>query len=269
MSSSYWQEFWTLSLQSLLLVCIWMLLLWLVHLWMRNAAIVDAGWALGISFCAVLYATQGSGAMVRRSIIATMVVIWGLRLGLYLLLRMLGQPEEGRYAELRRKWGGNINLKFLAFYQIQALSCVLLAVPFLLASLDPRSELNLLEQFSIVLWVAATAGVTIADFQLSRFKANKQNHGKVCRQGLWGWSRHPNYFFEWLIWVSYGLYALSSPWGILGLVAPALIFHFVVNVTGIPPTEEQAVRTKGAAYLAYQKEVSAFIPMFPKTTPVR
>lgn len=262
----FWQEFFNLSTQALLIVCAWMAFLWMVHLLMRNAAIVDAGWAFGIAFCAAFFAFNGSGAFPRRWLLALMVLIWGLRLGLHLLLnRIIGHPEEGRYAELRRKWGDNVALKFFVFYQVQALSCILLAIPFLLACLNDEPELNLLEQFAILLWVIATSGVTIADMQLNRFKTNKANEGRVCREGLWAWSRHPNYFFEWLIWLSYGLYALPAHWGFLGMIAPALILHFILNVTGIPPTEEQALRSKGDEYRKYQAEVSPFIPMPPKS----
>jgi len=264
-SLTYWQEFFNLSTFSLLVVCGWMLLLWLLHFPLKNAAIVDAGWALGISFCAVYFAWNGSGIFPRRLLIALMVLIWGLRLGLHLLLnRVIGQPEEGRYQELRREWGASAAWKFFVFYQVQAVSCVVLALPFLLISLNDHPELNLLEKFSILLWLVAVSGVAIADMQLNRFKSKSSNAGLVCREGLWAWSRHPNYFFEWLVWLSYGLFALTAPWGFLGLISPALILHFVLNVTGIPPTEAQAVRSRGDAYRRYQAEVSAFIPLPPK-----
>jgi steroid 5-alpha reductase family enzyme len=261
----FWQEFLNLTTQSLLVMCIWMFILWLIHLAIRNAAIVDAGWAFGISFCAAFYAFQGSGAFPRRWLLAIMVLVWGLRLGLHLLFnRIIGHPEEGRYVELRRKWAPNVSLKFLLFYQVQAVSCVVLAIPFLLACMNFEHEFNIFDKAAIGLWVFATAGVTISDMQLNRFKANPENKGKVCREGLWSWSRHPNYFFEWLVWLSYGLYALTGPWGFLGMIAPALILHFVLNVTGVPPTEEQALRSKGEAYRKYQQEVSIFVPMPPK-----
>ncbi len=262
----FWQEFLTLTTQAMFIMCAWMFILWLIHLAIRNAAIVDAGWAFGIAFCAAFYAFNGSGAFPRRWLLATMVTVWGLRLGFHLLLnRIIGHPEEGRYVELRRKWGPNINLKFLLFYQVQAVSCVLLAIPFLLACMNVEPEFNLVDKLAILLWIFATAGVTISDMQLNRFKAKPENRGKVCREGLWSWSRHPNYFFEWLVWLSYGLYALTGPWGFLGMIAPALILHFVLNVTGIPPTEEQALRSKGDEYRKYQQEVSVFVPMPPKT----
>ena len=263
---TFWQEFLNLSTQSLLIVCAWMAFLWLIHLLIRNAAIVDAGWAFGIAFCAAFYAYSASGAFPRRWLLTIMVGIWGVRLGLHLLLnRIIGHPEEGRYVELRQKWGpSNIALKFLLFYQVQAVSCVLLSIPFLLSSLNRTAEFGILEKLAVLLWGIATSCVAIADMQLNRFKQNRANQGKVCREGLWAWSRHPNYFFEWLVWVSYALFALSSPWGFLGLISPALILHFVLNVTGIPPTEEQALRSKGDEYRKYQSEVSAFVPMPPK-----
>lgn len=261
----FWQEFLNLSTQSLLIVSAWMFVLWLVHLPMRNAAIVDAGWAFGIAFCGVFYAYSASGAFPRRWLLAAMVLIWGLRLGLHLLInRIIGHPEEGRYVELRRKWGANIAWKFLLFYQVQAVSCVLLAIPFLLACMNDNPDLNIVDKAAVLLWIVATSGVTIADLQLNRFKSNPANRGKVCREGMWGWSRHPNYFFEWLVWLSFGLYAITSPWGFLGMIAPALILHFVLNVTGVPPTEEQALRSKGDEYRKYQQEVSVFVPMPPK-----
>jgi steroid 5-alpha reductase family enzyme len=262
----FWQEFLDLSTMALLIVCAWMTLLWLIHLPLKNAAIVDMGWAFGIGMAAAYYAWNGSGAFPRKWLIVLMVGFWALRLGGHLLFnRIAGQPEEGRYQELRRKWGSNIAMKFLLFYQVQAVSCVVLALPILLACMDSWPDLRWNEKAAAVLWVAAMSGEAIADAQLNRFRGKAENHGKVCREGLWAWSRHPNYFFEWLIWVSYALFAIQSPWGFLGLLAPGLILHFVLNVTGIPPTEEQAVRSKGEAYKKYQREVSAFVPLPPRT----
>lgn len=104
----------------------------------------------------------------------------------------------------------------------------------------------------------------LADRQLARFRADPANKGKVCQAGLWNYSRHPNYFFEWLVWVGYAVFALGSPWGWLGLIAPALMLHFLLNVTGIPMTEELSLKSKGDAYRAYQRTTSAFVPWFKK-----
>jgi steroid 5-alpha reductase family enzyme len=105
----------------------------------------------------------------------------------------------------------------------------------------------------------------LADAQLNAFKRRPDKSSPVCDVGLWRYSRHPNYFFEWLIWVAYFLFAAASPWGWLGILSPVAILFLLLKVTGIPMTEEQAVRSKGDAYRRYQKTTSAFVPWFRKT----
>jgi len=259
----------TLALHALLVgttaVCGLMLLLWLIHLPLRNASIVDPGWATSLVLLAAIDAAMGGGYRIRALWIAAMAALWGLRLALYLLTRVLGHPEEGRYVQLRREWGGNLPLKFLAFFQFQALLCVLLSLPFLLVSINRNPRLSILEFAATGLWLVAWVGESAADFQLQRFKVNPANRGGICRMGLWKYSRHPNYFFEWLIWVAFALFALASPYGYLSLFAPILMLFFLFRVTGISATEEQALRSKGDAYREYQRTTSAFVPWFPRS----
>jgi len=247
-------------------VAVLMLVLWLIHLRTGNAAIVDAGWAGGLALLGALYAVLGGGYWLRSAMIGSMAVIWGLRLAIYLFAtRVLRHPEEGRYQELRRQWKTNIPFKFLLFFEFQAVLCVVLAVPFLKAARNPEPGIYALEWAAVALWIVAMAGEVAADTQLSRFKADRSNKGRTCQAGLWAYSRHPNYFFEWLIWVAFALFALGSPGGIWGLLSPALILYFVLRVTGIPATEAQAVRTRGEEYRRYQQTTSAFVPWFPKS----
>ena len=248
-------------------VCGLMFVLWLIHFPMRNAAIVDGGWAGGLALLAILYAAVGPGYAPRRLMIGAMGGVWGLRLSLYLLTtRVFGHPEEGRYVALRKKWVTGIGWKFLIFFEAQAVLCILLSVPFLVATLNGEPRLSVLETSAATLWVISLAGESLADRQLHRYKLNPANQGKTCRAGLWNYSRHPNYFFEWLIWVSYALFALASPYGYWALTAPALMLFFLFRVTGIPATERQALRTKGDDYRRYQQSTSAFVPWFPKTS---
>ncbi|MEQ1946968.1 MAG: DUF1295 domain-containing protein [Bryobacteraceae bacterium] len=247
------------------LVAVIMLVLWLIHLKTGNAAIVDAGWAGGLAILAILYAGVGDGYGLRSLLIAGMAGVWGFRLAGYLLFtRVIGHPEEGRYQQLRREWKTNIPAKFLAFFEFQALLCVVLSIPFLAASRNSHPEISPLEWSAVLLWIAAMAGEATADSQLNRFKSNSANKGRTCQVGLWHYSRHPNYFFEWLIWMAYALFALESPYGWCGLLSPALILYFVLRVTGIPATEAQALRTRGEEYRRYQQTTSAFVPWFPK-----
>lgn len=241
-----------------------MLALWLIHLRTGNASIVDVGWAGGLALLGILYAALAGGYWLRAALLAAMAGIWGLRLAIFLALRIIGHPEEGRYQELRRQWKTNVPLKFLAFFEFQALLAVVLSVPFLLAARNPSPGISLLEWSAVALWIVAIAGEAAADAQLSKFKSNSANKGQTCQAGLWRYSRHPNYFFEWLIWVAFALFALTSPNGYWAILSPALMLYFVLRVTGIPATEAQALRTRGEQYRHYQQTTSAFVPWFRK-----
>jgi len=242
-----------------------MLVLWVIHLLIKNAAIVDVGWALGLGLLALYFASVGPGYHARRWAIASMAGFWSLRLATYLLFaRVIEHPEEGRYLQLRKEWKTALPLRFLFFFEFQALLDVLLSLPFLLVCLDARAPLGIPEKVGAGIWLIAIAGESLADRQLDAFKKNPANKGKTCRAGLWNYSRHPNYFFEWLIWIGYAMFAIGSPWGWLGLISPALILYFLLDLTGIPATEAQALRSRGEEYREYQRTTSAFVPWFPK-----
>ena len=227
-----------------------------------NYGFVDVAWSYAFALLAGFYALGGSGWLPRRVILATMAVLWSLRLGTHLLRRVAGHHpvEDGRYVQLREDWAGNFGPKMFGFFQLQAASVVLLGVPFLLPVTNPVTVLHPLEIAGAVLWFLALSGESLADAQLAAFKRDPVNKGRVCDAGLWRFSRHPNYFFEWLIWVAYFLFALGSPWGWLAVISPASILFLLLNVTGIPLTEQQAVRSKGDAYRRYQATTSAFVP---------
>jgi steroid 5-alpha reductase family enzyme len=254
-----------LALQGLAIVAAMMFALWVVHLLIRNAAIVDVGWATALATLAIFYAVKGPGYSARKWAIATMAGFWGLRLAAYLFFsRVVGKPEEGRYIQLRKEWKTHLPLRFLFFFEFQALLTVLLSLPFLLASLNTAAPLGTLEKIGAAIWLVSICGEAVADYQLNRFRKNPANRGKTYRHGLWGYSRHPNYFCEWMIWVGYAIFALDSPWGWLGLISPALMLYFLLSSTGIAATEAQALRTRGTEYRAYQRTTSTFIPWFRK-----
>lgn len=257
---------WLLAVwMSFLVMVVWMGVLWAAGMKIKNAALVDVGWGVGLVINAWIYAAMGDGYLPRKILILGMVSLWGIRLSLHLLKdRIIGQPEEGRYQELRKKWQTNVSFKFFFFYQFQGLLDVVLAIPFLLICFNPRPGIQPVEWIGYLLWCLAVLGESIADSQLKKFKADPANKGKVCRVGLWNYSRHPNYFFEWLNWCAYALIALAAPYGILGWISPLLILYFLLKVTGIPATEEQSIRSKGDGYREYQKTTSPFIPWFPK-----
>jgi len=251
---------------ALAVVCSGFALLFLVARRLTNFGIVDVAWSLGFAPLAAFYGHFGGGAFSRRLLITTMAVVWSLRLGGYLARRVLGhlKTEDGRYRQLRLDWAADLNAKMFQFFQFQALLLVALSVPFLLAARNPAPSLHSLEIAAAILWLFALFGETLADAQLAAFKRDHANRGRVCDSGLWRWSRHPNYFFEWLIWVALALFALASPWGWIALYCPALMLFFLLKVTGVSYTESQLLRSKGESYRRYQERTSAFVPWPPK-----
>jgi steroid 5-alpha reductase family enzyme len=259
-------EFLHLWLAALLFAIVLMALIWRLAVRIGNAGIVDIAWSAGFAPVVVFYALAAGGAPPRRAMIALMVSLWSLRLGGYLYLRVRAQHplEDRRYAQLRSDWGAHAERRMFGFFQLQGVLLALLSVPWLLTCLNPRTDLQPLEWAGGVLWLIAIAGEALADRQLQRFKADPANRGAVCQLGLWRYSRHPNYFFEWLVWVAYFVVALASPWGWVALYCPVLMLYFLLRVTGIPLTEQLSLRRHGALYAAYQQRTSAFIPWWPK-----
>jgi steroid 5-alpha reductase family enzyme len=178
------------------------------------------------------------------------------------------KEEEGRYKQLRAEWVPNTNLKFFIFFQMQSFSNVFLAIPFFIISFNKAPQISVVEYIGAGLWFMAVCGEGLADRQLQKFKKNVFNKGKVCQDGLWNYSRHPNYFFQLLIWISVLIFSLGSPYGIISVICPLVIGYLIFKVTGIPMTEEQSIRSKGKAYLEYQKTTSVFIPWFKKDSSV-
>ncbi len=246
---------------------------WALARRLRNFGIVDIVWSLGFAPLALGAAALGSLGpgeafpWQRRAVMALMGTIWSLRLGLHLWKRVRAHhpAEDVRYARLRTEWGAAVDRKMLGFYLLQGALQVVLALPFVWVGLcgDPPGPwfgVGPAEVGGLVLWTVGIVGESIADRQLARFRKEPANRGGVCRVGLWNHSRHPNYFFEWLVWVGYAVYASASPWGWLAWLSPALMYHFLVNVTGIPMTEELSVKSRGDAYREYQRTTNAFFP---------
>lgn len=259
-------EFLKLLLAAWAFAILMMAVVWGISYRIRNAGIVDIAWSYGFAPVAALYAALGQGLPARRWWIAGMVAFWSIRLGTHLLIRVKKHHplEDRRYNTLRQEWGANAEFKMFGFFQVQALLLVALSVPFLLICLNPRTELSPVEFLGSIIWLVAVAGESLSDHQLKKFNANPANRGRVCQSGLWHYSRHPNYFFEWLVWVAFFVFALASPWGWVSIYCPALMLFFLLKVTGIPMTEELSVKNRGEEYRQYQRTTSAFVPWFKK-----
>lgn len=237
-------------------------LFWLARR-INNYGIVDIAWSYAFGLLALFYAWASHGWMARRALITTIAVLWSARLGTHLARRIMRHhpTEDGRYQQLRRDWSENFSMKMFGFFQLQAASVVVLGAAFLLAARNPAPNFHFLEIAAVILWIFAWCSEAVADWQLAAFNRRPENGRKVCEVGLWRYSRHPNYFFEWMIWVAFAVFALPSPFGWLGIVGPVSILWLLLRVTGIPMTEAQSLRSRGDDYRRYQSSTSAFLPL--------
>lgn len=240
---------------------------WLVALRTGRSGWIDAIWsfATGVFGASVaLVPFSGSGISTRQMLVASLALLWSLRLGLHIAARTAHGGDDPRYKQLREDWGQAFNSRLFWFLQIQALAALALGLSITLAAHNPAPSINSSDWLGVAILIVAVAGETIADRQLSAFRADQQNHGKVCNVGLWGMSRHPNYFFEWLGWTAYAIIAIdlsgAYPWGWLALAGPLLMYWLLVHASGVPPLEAHMLRSRGDAFRAYQHRVNAFWP---------
>lgn len=241
-----------------------MAVLWLVQLITRNAGIVDVAWAFGTGILGVCFAlVEGGSNSTRATIIALLVGLWGARLGFHLTSRVLRESEDGRYRYLRSILGARTQPVMFMFFQIQALWGLLFALPMWAAAQSLNPVLVWSDWLGVAIWAVAMLGEVQADRQLDRFRSDPDNRGKVCRLGLWRYSRHPNYFFEWLHWWAYIFIGLSSPLWWVTVAGVVVMYVFLTRITGIPYTEQQAIRSRGDAYRRYQESTSVFFPFWP------
>lgn len=239
---------------------------WLIQKKTKNAGIVDVVWTYATGAAGIVLILYAAAPLFRKVIVGAIVLTWTLRLGLHLTIRYLNEPEDGRYTEMRKRWGDKYEKKMYFFYQLQAAWAVLFALPMLSAAMNPAESLGWFDIAGIAVFLLSVVGEGIADVQLFRFKQNADNRGKVCRVGLWGYSRHPNYFFEWLHWFAYVFISFGSIWMIGSLAGVAVMYLFLTRVTGIPLTEKRISASRKEAYAVYQQEVSSFFPLPNRTS---
>lgn len=264
----------TLAQLALLSICIAvalgaiMVLAWWVQQTSGNSGWVDVSWTLGVGAVAVVAALTPLGPSLwpgwRQVLVASLVAVWSLRLGLHILARTRSVGDDPRYRQLSAEWGAQASRRMFWFLQSQAAVGIILVISIVLAAQNPNPALRVQDLVGLFVLVAAVFGEAVADAQLRNFKARTQNPNSVCDIGLWRWSRHPNYFFEWLAWVAYPVIAIDlsgpNPFGWLAVLAPACMYWVLVHVSGIPPLESHMLRTRGDAFRAYQRRTRPFLP---------
>jgi len=245
-----------------------MLIAWAFQRHVANGGWTDVFWSFGTGAACIAAALLPPAVPTARQVVlAGLTGLWGLRLGLHMARRVAAAPEEDRrYAGFRRDWGEAFQGRMLRFALSQAPAGAVLAGAVHLAAHSPALFGRAQDWAGLLIFLIAWGGEALADAQLARFKADPAHRGAIADQGLWAWSRHPNYFFEWLTWTALVPLAVARhyPQGWLALAAPAMMFVLLNYVSGVPPLEAALRRSRGAAFEAYAARTNRFVPWPPR-----
>ncbi len=240
---------------------------WLIRERTGNSGWVDATWTIGLGVVGI-----GAALLLpphnfppREMTVAVLIALWSARLGIHIAMRSATKPDDPRYARLAADWGAAARRRMFVFLQQQALGSVPLALTLYLAAKNPVPAMRAQDYLGIAILLIAVIGEAIADGQLRRFQANPANRGKILDRGLWAWSRHPNYFFQWFGWLAWPVIAIDLSggygYGFLALIGPAVMYWVLRYATGVPHLEAHMERTRGEAFMRYRQRTSPFFPM--------
>lgn len=231
--------------------------LWALSVRIKDSSIVDIFWGLGF----VLLSLMLNSFTSKGVWVALLVTLWGSRLSLWLAMRNLGKGEDARYTAMRNKWGAKwpwVSL-FIVFYFQGFLMCVV-SLPVQMA-VSRSSEFTIFDLLGTLVVLFGITFESVADWQLKTFKSDPQNKGKIISTGLWTYSRHPNYFGDFVVWWGFYFFAVSvgAYWTFIGPLVMSVLLMRVSGVTLL----EQAMSTR-PGYQAYIARTNAFFPWKPK-----
>lgn len=241
----------------LLFIFFHMTLIWCWYRITDNPSVIDVGWASGLTLSGLIYLSHSS-LSIRTFILGLALLAWGIRLGSYLWWTRIRKKQiDKRYTVLSQDWKIKKRLGFFLHFQLQGIFVFMVSISWYFTAENPASRMNLLEGIGLILFIIAFVLESTADLELQRFK--KINPGKVCQEKLWQFSRHPNCFFDWLIWCSFAFFSVSSPHGFLSIISPLTLYIIMVFMT-IPITERESIKSKGEDYIKYQLTTPQFFP---------
>lgn len=242
-----------------------MSLLWGLSLLIKDVSIVDRFWGIGFGLLTIQGLYYSQFLTFRAALILAIVLIWAIRLSLYIHSRNRKKPEDPRYQAMRHARGKSFWWKsYFIVFGLQGVLLWIISAPLMVIHLFPQTDVpTALDYLGLFIWLVGFVFETVADHELARFKKNPENAGKVCRVGLWNLTRHPNYFGECLIWWGYYLVALNVDYGWATLFSPVLMTFLLLRVSGVALLDKHLSSTK-EGYAKYQSEVPAFFPSFKK-----
>jgi len=254
-------DFWFGYLSGLVVVIALMSVVWLASVYLADSSIIDIFWGVGFVLATYFYLITfetSLGAM--QWLLLALVSIWGARLSFYIFWRNKGKPEDPRYQNFRRKYGASYWWQSLfRVYWLQAVLVWIISAPLAVAMFATAQELSFLAIMGTLIWAFGFYFESVGDYQMARFKANHENQGKVMDQGLWGLTRHPNYFGDALQWWGFFVIVLSVNYGWLTIFSPVLMSIFLLKVSGVTLLESELKQRK-PEYANYIAKVPAFVP---------
>jgi len=263
----FWQELALVLAVNFGITIAAVLLLWIISIPLRDVSIIDMFFALIILAVTALSYVLGSGAPGRKQVVLLLVVLWAVRLTVHLFKRNWGHGEDPRYTELR-SWTDDdrsfIWLSLRKVFLMQGIVIWLVSVPVQVAQAIPLPvDLRWPAYFGVAIWAIGFLFETVADLQLTRFRADPANKGTILQTGLWKYSRHPNYFGELCVWWGLFLIACDNWIGLLTIFGPVIYTYLIINVTGQRTLDKKLARER-PGYKAYMKNTSGLIPMPPR-----
>jgi steroid 5-alpha reductase family enzyme len=253
-------------LLSALCIFTFMCVMFVIAQLIKDNSIVDVGWGIGFILVAVVTLTVYGDGIFKQRLVSYLVIMWGLRLSLYLMIRNAGRPEDFRYAAWRKEWGDRVMQRsFFRIFMLQGLVMFINTLPVVIVNSGPSvsKKYVLLSCAGTALWVVGFFLEGMADKQLFDFKSDPHPHkNKVMKKGLWKYSRHPNYFGEALMWWGIFLLAIPSGYWYISILAPLTITFLLLKVSGVTMLEKKYEGND--EYSLYKKTTSAFLPWFPK-----
>ena len=243
-----------------------MIAVWAISLVMRDASIVDIAWGSGFVLVAWVSYWLSDGNSTRSLLLTLLTTIWGLRLAFYLAKRNLGHGEDFRYQSMRRKHGDRFAIVSLyTVFGLQGLLMFIVSLPVQLGQVRQEPSFGIIGVLGVLVWGVGIYFEAVGDAQLARFKRDPANTGKIMDQGLWRYTRHPNYFGDSCVWWGLGLIAAESSLGIYGLIGPVVMTFLLVKVSGAAMLDRAMLKRK-PGYENYVATTSGFIPRPPRRT---
>lgn len=231
---------------------------WLASILRKDVSFVDSLWSLFFLVAALVFAVNAQPLSDRGLIVVALVAIWSIRLSVYITARNWGESEDYRYQSIRANNEPGFAFKSLYIvFGLQGFLAWIVSLP-LLPAISSKSDLNLIDLMAILLWVLGFVFEAGGDYQLSRFKKQPGNAGKVLDTGLWRYTRHPNYFGDFCVWWSFFLFAVAAG-GWWSIASPILMSILLLKVSGVAMLEK-TISTRRPEYAEYIRRTPAFIP---------